>query len=109
MASCVGFTDSQIYNFVASSSVILHEYLLWKREKQEKEKQIWLLKKSYDRFIRQIFLQCISKHSQYQWAIGASAVPAEGLRGYLLPPEFFRTEILKLNSLSVLNTKCFIL
>ena len=31
----VGFTDSQICNFVASNSVILHEYLLWKREKRE--------------------------------------------------------------------------
>ena len=44
-ASCADFTDSQIYNFVASNSVILHEYLLWKREKGEKEKQTWLLKK----------------------------------------------------------------
>ena len=41
----VGFTDSQIYNFAASNSVILHEYLVWKREKREKERQTWLLKK----------------------------------------------------------------
>ena len=27
-ASCVGFTDSQIYNFLASDYVVLHEYLL---------------------------------------------------------------------------------
>ena len=31
----VGFTDSEICNFAASNSVILHEYLLWKREKRE--------------------------------------------------------------------------
>ena len=40
----VGFTDSQMYNFVASNSVILH--ICFEREKkQEKEKQTWLLKK----------------------------------------------------------------
>ena len=35
----VGFTDSQIYNFIASDSVTLYEYLLSMREKWEKEKQ----------------------------------------------------------------------
>ena len=59
---CFGFTDSQIYNFVASNSVILHEHLLWKREKQEKEKQTWLLKKLIWQIYSTNFRQRISKH-----------------------------------------------